>query len=62
VKIPRLDLQRIDMKVRHEHVARRHYRLRLVPRIWPAAPGKLIAAAGWQFELFIAIRKADQVA
>lgn len=46
LKIPRLDLQRIDMKVGHEHVARGHYRPRLVPRIRTAAMGELIAPTG----------------
>ncbi|MBA8830171.1 hypothetical protein M2311_001532 [Rhizobium leguminosarum] len=62
LKIPALHLQRVDMKVRHEHVARDYNRLRLIPWIWPSAMGKLIAAAGRQFELFIAVCKADQVA
>ncbi|WP_222349938.1 hypothetical protein, partial [Rhizobium leguminosarum] len=51
VKIPALHLQRIDMKIRYEHVARGYNRLRLVPWIRPSASGELIAASWRQFEL-----------
>jgi hypothetical protein len=45
MKIPALHLQRIDMKVRHEHVARGYNRLRHIPWIRPSAIGKFIAAS-----------------
>ncbi|WP_205930964.1 hypothetical protein, partial [Rhizobium leguminosarum] len=42
VKIPALHLQCIDMKIRHEQVARGDNRLRVVPWIRPSGSGKLI--------------------
>lgn len=62
MKIPRFDLHRIDMKVRHEHVARGNDGVRLVAWIRPATMGELIAPARRQLELFVAVSKADQVA
>lgn len=59
VKIPRLDLQCVDMKVRNEHIARSDDRLRCIPRIRPSAMGKLVAAAGRQSEGLVAIGEAE---
>jgi hypothetical protein len=42
VEISRLHLQRVDIKIGHEYVARGSNCLWLVPRIRPAAMGKLI--------------------
>ncbi|UPA27020.1 hypothetical protein K6301_24290 (plasmid) [Shinella oryzae] len=62
MKIPRLDLQRIDEKVSVEHVARTRHLLRLISWIRHATMSKLIAAAGWQLEFLIAIGKTNEVA
>jgi hypothetical protein len=57
VKIPRLDLQCVDMKVRNEHIARSDDRLRCIPRIRPS--GKSVAAAGRQSEGLVAIGEVE---
>lgn len=62
MKIPTFHFQRIDMKVRHEHVARGYNWLRLVPWIRPSAYGKLITTAGRKLELLITIGKTHKVA
>ncbi len=61
LKIPALHLQRIDMKVRHKHVPWSCYLSRWIAWIRPVTMGKLIATAGGQLELFIAIGKRYKV-
>ncbi len=62
LKIPTFYLQRIDMKIRREHIPRDD-RPRPIARVRPTAPmGKLIASPRWQPEFDIPIGQANEIA
>lgn len=58
MKIPHLDLQRIDMKIGREHIAWAHGWRLAIAWVRPAAMGEFIAAPGRKPELGISLGQA----
>lgn len=61
LKIPRLHLERIDMKVRRKHIARPRDGLLIITRVWPAAVSKLVATTCRKPKFFITVSQPPQV-